>query len=351
MNSFFFNNLLLLEMGSTRPSDGIGVFKPLYWLFGVCMDLLMEMFDNRYFVAIIIITIITRLLLLPLNVKQQKSLAKTTGLQPKIQKIQKKYPDPRDRQKLNEEMQELYSREGHNPMQMGCGPMLFQMIFLMGIIGIVYYPISYVIMWRVGIFNNSFIENNDAIFKVVSEFLGTDKIANYQLKILENIGNPDFVNTLQTSFPDIFTNEMCTKLQTYSEGMLLFGLDFTAIPHWKTETGSFNTLVIIPLLCLATSLASTVISTLIQKKNNPAASQQMGQMTIMMLMMPFFSFYIAFQVPAAVGFYWIVSNVVAILQQLYMAKIHPPKKVQAHLMVENTIERRSREENIKKINN
>lgn len=42
--------------------------------------------------------------------------------------------------KVNEETQELYSREGHNPMSMGCGPMIFQMIFLMGIVGVIYYP-------------------------------------------------------------------------------------------------------------------------------------------------------------------------------------------------------------------
>ena len=77
--------------------------------------------------------------------------------------------------------------------------------------------------------------------------------------------------------------------------------------------------------------------------------QQNAQMMMMMLMMPFFSFYISFKVTAAVGFYWIISNIVAVLQQLFIAKAYPPKKTQAKLMVENTIERRSREESLKKI--
>mgnify|MGYP000772643240 FL=1 len=97
------------------------------------------------------------------------------------------------------------------------------------------------------------------------------------------------------------------------------------------------------------SLASTLVSTMIQKKNNPAAAQQTSQMLIMMLMMPFFSFYISFKVPAAVGFYWIISNLVAIVQQLFLAKFFPPKRSQARLMLENTIYRRSREANIKKL--
>ena len=75
----------------------------------------------------------------------------------------------------------------------------------------------------------------------------------------------------------------------------------------------------------------------------------MASMVAMMLIMPFFSFYISFKVPAAVGFYWIISNLVAIAQQIFIFKQYPPRKTQARLMIENTIERRSREENVKKI--
>jgi len=88
----------------------------------------------------------------------------------------------------------------------------------------------------------------------------------------------------------------------------------------------------------------------IQKKTNPAAAQQQGMsMKLMMLTMPLFSLFIAFQVTGAVGIYWVISNFVAIIQQLVIAKFFPPKKSQARLMIENTIERRSREENVKKI--
>lgn len=126
-------------------AEGTPIFKPLYWLFGVCMEFLLSVLNNQYFVAIIIFTVLTRLVLLPANLHQQKATAKTARLTPKIQKIQKKYPDPKDRNKLNQEMNDLYAREGHNPMQMGCGPLIFQLVFLMGIVGIIYYPLSYII--------------------------------------------------------------------------------------------------------------------------------------------------------------------------------------------------------------
>lgn len=332
-------NMLLnpVTMAATNAT-GMVLFKWLYWLFGKCMGFLMDVLNNQYFIAIVIFTVVTRLVLLPLNIRQQRSAAKTARLQPKIQKIQKKYAnvnDPQARVKMNEEMQDLYAREGHNPMNMGCGTMIFQMVFLMGIVGIIYYPLSYVL--GMSGFNDFANE--------ISEFiktLGYDKVNYLQLSILENW--EALKDGLMQNFPQLFTSDAVSLIETFRQGMYIGNLDMTAIPHWKD-----GIIVIVPIISFLTSFGSTVVSMLIQKKNNPAASQQMGQMIMMSLMMPFFSLYIAFKVPAAVGFYWIISNCVAILQQLFIAKFFPPKRSQARLMVENTIERRSREASIKKI--
>lgn len=332
-------NPILLKMAT---SSG-GPFMPLYWLFGKCMYFLLEILSNQYFLAIILFTVLTRVVLLPINVHQQKTTSKSARIQPKIQKIQKKYnvqgiTDARERQKMqgkmNEEMQELYAREGHNPMQMGCGPMLFQMIFLMGIVGIIYYPLSYVI----GIGG---INDGTEILTSLLENVGYE--GRYlQLGILENW---DILReTVSAKLPELFTADKITAIDNFRSGLYIGSLDMTAIPHWKD-----GIIVIIPVLSFLTSLGSTIISTMISRKNNPAAAQQMKQMMLMMLMMPVFSLVIAFQVPAAVGFYWIISNLIAILQQLFIAKFFPPKKSQAKLMIENTIYRRSKEENIKKI--
>ena len=314
-------------------AEGTPIFKPLYWLFGVCMEFLLSVLNNQYFVAIIIFTVLTRLVLLPANLHQQKATAKTARLTPKIQKIQKKYPDPKDRNKLNQEMNDLYAREGHNPMQMGCGPLIFQLVFLMGIVGIIYYPLSYII----GISNIG--DYADELTKFLKS---VDYSGNYlQLGILENWAQ--YKDQLIAQMPELFTAERVADIDAFRSGMYLGGLDMTAIPHWKD-----GVIVLIPIFSLLTSLASSGISMLIQKKTNPAMAQQTASMVAMMLMMPFFSFYITFKVPAAVGFYWIISNVVSLLQQLFIAKFFPPKKSQAKLMVENTIYRRSREENLKK---
>ena len=110
-------------------------------------------------------------------------------------------------------------------------------------------------------------------------------------------------------------------IDSFREGMYIGNMDMTVLPSWK------NSVVLIPIMSLVTSIGSSVVSMLIQKKNNPAAAQQMGDMMAMMLMMPLFSFWIAFKPPATVGFYWTISNVVAILQRLFLAKFFPPKRV------------------------
>lgn len=315
-------------------AEGTGIFKPLYWVFGKFMELLLSVMNNEYFVAIIVFTVLTRLVLLPLNIRQQRSTAKNARLQPKIQKIQKKYPDPKDRMKVQEETQALYAREGHNPMSMGCGPMAFQMIFLMGIVGVIYYPLSYIL----GI---SFADETvrSGIESFLKDTLGYT--GNYlQLGILENwAANRD---VFISQWPEIFTAEKASVIDSFRDGMYIGTMDMTVLPSWKSSV------VLIPIMSLITSIGSTVVSMLIQKKNNPAAAQQMGSMMAMMLIMPLFSFYIAFKLPAAVGFYWTISNVVAILQQLFIAKFFPPKRSQARDMVENTIQRRAREQSIKR---
>lgn len=316
-------------------SNGMSVFKPLYWLFGKCMEGLLIVFDYKYFLALIIFTVLTRLVLFPFNLKQQKTMAKTSRLQPKIAKIQKKYANstnPQDRQRQQEEIQELYSREGHNPMNMGCGTTIFQMVFLMGIIGIIYYPIQYII----GVDIASQAQN-------IADVLGI-KSSYFQIELLQNFDT--YRDVLATQFGDIFTKDKLNAIAEYRTHMYLFGIDMTQIPSFKDWS---NPIIIIPILCLVSSFASTLLSTQIQKKQNPAAAAQGNQMMIMMLMMPFFSFYISFKVSAAVGFYWIISNLVAMVQQLVMAKFFPPKRNVARQMIESTIERRSREESIKNV--
>ena len=314
-------------------NNGMAIFKPLYALFGKCMEGLLFVFNDRYFLALIVFTLLTRLILFPFTLKQQKATAKTARLQPKIQKIQKKYAnskDPKDRQRQQEELTALYEREGHNPMNMGCGPMLFQMVFLMGIIGIIYYPIQYILGIDIASSANE-----------IAKELNLNG-AYFQIELLQHFD--EYREVLATKFGDLFTPDKLDAIAEYRSHMFLGSVDMTKIPSIKNWS---DPVICIPIFCLITSMGSSVLSTLIQKKQNPAAAAQGNQMLPMMLMMPFFSFYISFKVSAAVGFYWIISNLVALVQQLVMATFFPPKRNIARAMIESTVERRSRENSLK----
>ena len=114
----------------------IGLFaKPigslLAWIYGMV---------NNYGLSIIILTILVRLVILPLYAKQIKYQLKMSDLQPKLKEIQEKYAA--DRQTLSEKTMELYRQEGVSPSS-GCLPLLIQMPIIMGLFALLRNPLTY----------------------------------------------------------------------------------------------------------------------------------------------------------------------------------------------------------------
>ena len=100
----------------------------------VCLEFCYKMTEDlgfpSYGIAIIVLTVIIKTLLLPLALKQIRSMKAMQAIQPEMQKIQKKYKN--DPQKLREEMGKLYKENGASPLS-GCLPLLIQMPFLISI--------------------------------------------------------------------------------------------------------------------------------------------------------------------------------------------------------------------------
>ena len=114
----------------------IGLFaKPigslLAWIYGMV---------NNYGLSIIILTLLVRLVILPLYAKQIKYQLKMTDLQPKLKEIQERYST--DRQTLSEKTMELYRQEGVSPSS-GCLPLLIQMPIIMGLFALLRSPLTY----------------------------------------------------------------------------------------------------------------------------------------------------------------------------------------------------------------
>ncbi len=270
---------------------------PLGWIMWVIYKVV-----KNYGVALILFTILIRVVLFPLSIKQQKSSAKMQVFQPKIQEIQKKYANNKEKQQ--EEMMKLYEQHGYNPMG-GCLPSLIQLILLFGIIYVVYEPLTHILR-----LDSATITALTDIVKANADTLG--RISQPQLTAIAAIQNPETVGLFSSISSDVIT-----QIQNFD--YTLFGLYLGAIPTWK------SLLVLIPILSGVTALASTIIS----MKLTPGMDQQQGGMKYMMYFMPIMSVWIAFEVPSGVGIYWIVGNLLAILQTVILNKCYSPAKYKA----------------------
>ena len=112
------------------------IAKPMGWLLGLLYE-----FIQDYGITIIVFTIIVKLCIYPLYIKQTKSMAKMQDVQPKMQALQRKYAN--DKETLNIKMAELYKEEKVNPMG-GCLPMLIQMPIIMGLFVLLRQPTMYI---------------------------------------------------------------------------------------------------------------------------------------------------------------------------------------------------------------
>ena len=127
------------------------MFSFLYDIFGIPFGFLMRLIYNlvnNYGVAIIIFTLVTKIIFLPVSYKTQKSSARMQALNPKLEKLRKSYQNnPR---KLQEEQMKLYQEEGVNPMG-SCLPAVIQMVLIFGVLDVVYRPLTHILDFGKGV--------------------------------------------------------------------------------------------------------------------------------------------------------------------------------------------------------
>lgn len=299
---------------------------PFGWVLSALYNL-----TGSYILAIAILTLAVRLLILPASISQQKNSAKQVRLNTKVNKIKTKYAG--NQQKIQEETQALYQREGFGASNMGCSSLLISMFVMLGLYGVIRTPISSVLN-----FSNELIEKIRVALGIVIE---TGKKGNntrtFQLEILNKFSEN------KEALTDVLSAEQFSALETLREKFTIFGIDLTLTPDSKDP----SILWLIPILAGLTALASSVYMYIRQRKQNPemAKNPTMGCMTFMS---PAMSLWFTFMFPAGVGVYWIISNIISFVQQVVLTNIYSPKKVIAQQMVDETVKRRSRENNVKR---
>ena len=298
--------------------------------FGFVISLFYAMTDN-YLLSIVCLMIIVKLCLLPSSVKQQKAQAKQARLQPKLRRIQKKYEG--NQQKIQEETQTLSSREGFSAMGGGCMPMIIQLIVMTGLFQVNYHPFSMVLNIRGDVLSSI----KEAVMPLLTETEA--KGASFRIELYALQHWSDIRNSVAGLTP-----EMISKVDLFLQRFTVFGLDLSHTPNFRV----FDIYWAIPIITGVLSLAMSVYSLIRQKKLNPEMSKN-PTMGCMMLFTPAMQIYFAFLFPTVVGIYVIMSTVVSFAQMVVLNITHSPQKVLAKLMVEETVERRSKEANIKKI--
>lgn len=322
----------------------------LYEILGVPFGYVLSFFYNtvaleNYAFAIILLTLFARILMVPTSISQQKGMAKTQRMQAKLRKIQTKYAG--NQQKIQEETTALYQREGYNPMGAGCAPMIVQFLLLFGLIGAIYYPLSH----SFGI-PEAHITDLAAALPHIPE-LASAKISEFQqeIYIVGSIDRGILDFDILKSLVDAGTLKITSDLVELKDSIdkisqinfELFGLSLGDIPsNHKTPHISW----LIPVLSFLSSMATGLYSQMKQKKNNPAAGNN-AMMGCMTFGMPLLSLFWVITFPVGIGVYWIASSVFGFISTVIIGQIYSPKKVMARLMVDETIERRSKENSIK----
>lgn len=303
----------------------------MYQVLGIPFGFLLELIYKTiglgsYAVSIILLTLITRALTVPSSIKQQKGMAKTQRMQSKIRKIQTKYAG--DQRKIQEETTALYQREGFNPMGSSCTPMIFQFVILFGLIGAIYYPLT------------NFLHISKEEVAVMASALNIEtKNIQAELLIMENIGK----------LRELFEMGKLEGVKAASLDAIgnvnfkIFGISLGVKP---TDDGVTKWVWLVPVLSFLTSMLSGVYSMIKQKQQNPSAGSG-PMMGCMMFGMPLLSLYFVINYPIGIGVYWIASGLFGFISTVIIGYFYSPKKTLARLMIDETIERRSKEENQK----
>jgi len=255
-----------------------------------------------YSIALIIFTVIVRAAMIPLGVKQQKNQAHMMLFKPKVDAINKRYSN--NKQKAQEEINKLYEREGYNPFS-GCSSMFIQLPIIYGLIDVVYRPLTHILRFSGETVNAIKTAVTAAGLKaqnslaIEMEILGNAE--KYKSEIISAVGEGTY-NKILTIDTDLF-------------GIINLG----ETPEWV-----LNWLILIPIFSLLTALLTSFISMKMTQQGTDA--QGKGCSYAMMFGMPFMSAYFSFLVPAGVGLYWIISNILSGVQSIVLRKIITPEK-------------------------
>ena len=253
---------------------------------------------------IILFTLLINIVKIPLQLSQQKSMAKMSAFQPMLLDIQNKYKDKPEKQQ--EEMLKLQQDYGYSPTA-GCVPMLLNFLVMFGVIGVVYNPLE-------RIFHISAAALTAAGEALTASGVTFTAITRDTTIISQLIAGGN------SALAGCFTAEQIATITEFSQHMTFLGIDLTRVPKIGLSLD-----IVLPLLSVITMFLSTHISM-------KASGQQMqGSMKLTMYMMPLMYLFFCFTYPLAFSLYYVISNIVMTVQTQVMRKVYDPDKMRKEI--------------------
>ena len=301
------------EEAAAKTKDTTSLSDIIRVPFGYLLDWL-YVFSSNYGVALILFSLIVKLVLLPMSIKSKKSMLKMSRLAPLARSIEAKYGD--DRQKAQMAVQQMYKEEGVS-MGGGCLWSFIPLLILFPLYYVIREPITYM------------LHNSRSVSAAIVAFIqasGVDLGKNTYYAQLAAAGHlGEFAEAIKS-----VTVMAGAKLQDIDFSFL--GVDLASIPSfrfWQCEGWSEIGLFLIPVASGALQMLSMFIS---QKMNNQVATNADGEVdknaaqvanqtnASMMIMMPLMSLWIGFSMPAAISIYWIAQAVFGTVQDVVLTK-------------------------------
>ena len=277
------------------------ILSPFSVVFGQVLNFLYGLVGNNFGIAIILFTIVIKVILLPIAIMQQKNMQKNAKIQGKVKELQEKYKN--NQEMLSKKTMELYKSENMSPLSgcSGCLTAIVQILLIFSVFFVVSKPLTYM--------KNVPKETIDRY----KEEIQVGNTGYYEIKII---------------------NQKAMEDDAVNINMNFLGLDLSKVP--KENMQDF-TVYIIPVLYVISSIISIKITTKMQQEtmnknktdngkqlidpNKPDQEEAMLQMTKNMnYIMPIMTVSIAFIAPLGLALYWFVSNILIIIERLVILK-------------------------------
>lgn len=268
-------------------------------------------FLHDYGLSIVLFTLISKIIILPVGIWVHKNAIKIVEIQPAINRIKAKFYG--DKERIGEETNALYKKQKYNPFA-SLLPLVIQVVLLLGVVAVIYAPLDYI-----------FDVPDDVIVQLedrAAELTGADRDANsIQITAINAMrDNPD-------AFSDIAkTDEGKAAVLNASKLKLDFlGFDLSATPS-KFLASDFTANYYMLLSPLLAGLSAWFLCFVQNKSNVLQAEQGRFNKIGTAIFSVGLSLFLGFFVPAGIALYWIASNLIAILQLLILNAVIPPKK-------------------------